>query len=109
LRWSPVIIAIMLALVAVPLTTSSLLLIEQRSRESDVLTVTRKWAGPQGWEVVGITTQQGKTVVRMTGPLPVPDARSLRAALASTGVDVSSVRAEFIPAQSVDFGVESPG
>ena len=109
LRWSPLIIATMLVLVAVPLTTSSLLLIEQRRIESDVLTVSRDWAGPQGWEVVGVTTQQGNTVVRMIGPLPVPDAKSLRAALASKGVDVSSVRAEFIPSQSVDFGDEAPG
>ena len=101
---SPFVIAILLLLVAIPLTTSSLLLIQQRSRENDVFTASRDWAGERGWEVISITTREGKTVVRLAGPLPVPDPTSLRAAIAASGADVAAVRAEFIPAESVDFG-----
>lgn len=68
-----------------------------------MLSASNDWGREHGWEVVTITTREGKTVVRLTGPLPVPDSASLRDALAARGVDVSTVRAEFIPAESVDF------
>jgi uncharacterized hydrophobic protein (TIGR00271 family) len=102
-RRSPLVIAALLVLVAVPLTTSSVLLVQQRSRESDVLTASREWAREHGWEVIGITTLEGKTVVRLAGPLPRPDAASLRDAIAARGVDVADVRAEFVPTERVDF------
>jgi hypothetical protein len=41
--------------------------------------------------------------VRLAGPLPTPDPQSLREAIEASGADVSAVRAEFIPAESVDF------
>jgi hypothetical protein len=94
----------LLVLIAVPLTTSSLLLIQQRSREREVLAAARDWADEYGWEVISVTTLEGETVVRVAGPLPTPDPQSLREAIEATGADVSAVRAEFIPAESVDFG-----
>jgi hypothetical protein len=103
-RRSPIVIAVMLVLVAVPLTTSSLLLVQQRARENDVLAVSRSWAEDYGWEVLLISSREGSTVVRLAGPLPIPEPESLRAALAAGGVDVSTVRAEFIPIERVDFG-----
>jgi uncharacterized hydrophobic protein (TIGR00271 family) len=102
-RRSPLVIAALLVLVAVPLTTSSVLLVQQRSREGDVLSASREWAREHGWEVIGITTLEGKTVVRLAGPLPRPDPISLRDAIAARGVDVSAVRAEFVPTERVDF------
>jgi uncharacterized hydrophobic protein (TIGR00271 family) len=101
---SPIVIAMMLALIAVPLTTSSVLLIRQRDREDEVLDASRAWARERDWEVLGVTTMEGKTVVRLAGPLPLPDPASLRDAIAASGIDVSAVRAEFHPSQSVDFG-----
>jgi uncharacterized hydrophobic protein (TIGR00271 family) len=103
-RRSSIVIAVMLVAVAVPLTVSSVVIAQQRTRESDVLTASEGWADEHGWEVVGITTEEGRTVVRLTGPLPVPESGSLREAIAAHGVDVTTVRAEFVPAQHVDFG-----
>jgi hypothetical protein len=67
------------------------------------LTACGVWARDHGWEVIGITTLEGKTVVRLAGPLPRPDAASLRDAIAARGVDVADVRAEFVPTERVDF------
>ena len=71
-----------------------------------MLSASETWAADYGWDVVGVTTQEGRTVVRLTGPLPVPEPGSLRDAIAAHGVDVTTVRAEFVPAQHVDFGDE---
>jgi hypothetical protein len=93
----------MLLLVAVPLTASSLVIVQQRSQQSDVYVASQAWALGVGWEVVAITTRDGKTVVRLTGPLPAPDSESLRDDLVEAGVDVSTVRAEFFPSEAVEF------
>ena len=98
-----VVIAMMLLLVAIPLTVSSIVVIQQRSQESEVLEVSQTWAREQDWDVVSIATREGRTVLRLTGPLPIPDTDSLRQRLASAGVDVATVRAEFIPSETVDF------
>jgi uncharacterized hydrophobic protein (TIGR00271 family) len=103
-RRSPIVIAAMLVLVAIPLTTSSLLLVRQRSRENDVYAASAEWAGDRDWEVVGVSTKEGDTIVRLTGPLPVPDPASLRDALAADGIDVATVRAEFVPSETVNLG-----
>jgi len=100
---SPLVIAMMLLLVAIPLTVSSIVVIQQRSQESEVLEVSQTWAREQDWDVVSIATREGRTVLRLTGPLPIPDTDSLRQRLASAGVDVATVRAEFIPSETVDF------
>jgi uncharacterized hydrophobic protein (TIGR00271 family) len=100
---SPLVIAAMLLLVAVPLTASSLVLVQQRSQQSDVYVASQAWAVGVGWDVVAITSRDGKTVVRLTGPLPIPDSVSLRNDLVAAGVDVSTVRAEFFPSEAVEF------
>ncbi|MGD9571447.1 MAG: DUF389 domain-containing protein [Thermoleophilia bacterium] len=103
-RRSPWVIAAMLVLVAVPLTVSSVLLAEQRSQEQQVFDRSQAWAEARGWDVVTITTRGGRTVVRMSGPLPRPDPGSLRDDLRARGVDVDGVTAEFFPSESIDLG-----
>jgi uncharacterized hydrophobic protein (TIGR00271 family) len=102
-RRSPIVIAAMLVLVAVPLTTSTILLVRQRSQESDVLAASREWARGSEWDVVSVTTRAGETVVRLTGPLPSPEPSSLRTELLRRNVDIDAVRVELIPSESVDF------
>ena len=51
-----------------------------------------------------MATREGETVVTLTGPLPMPDPASLRDAIAADGVDITAVRAEFIPSESVNLG-----
>jgi hypothetical protein len=98
------IIAIMFVLVAVPLTTSSVLLLKQRSRGKDVQSASKDWARNSGGRSSALRPRDGRTVVRLTGPLPIPDPELLRDAIAASGADATAVRAEFIPAESVDFG-----
>jgi uncharacterized hydrophobic protein (TIGR00271 family) len=105
-RRSPIVIGVMFVLVLVPLTTSSLLLVRQRDTEGEVRAVSTEWAEPYGWEVTAVATREARTVVSLAGPTPVPDPESLRAALVQGGIDVTTVEAEFVPTERVDFGEE---
>lgn len=107
-RRAPLVITLMLVLVAAPLTSTSVLVIEQRAREDHVVRASSEWADARGWEVIGVTSREGTTVVRMTGPLPIPDASGLREAIEETGTDVSDVRAEFFPSERVALGDPAP-
>ncbi len=104
LRRSPVVIAAMLVLVAVPLTISTVLVVQQRSTEDTVSSVSDDWGAAHDWSVVGVSTREGRTVVRLSGPLPRPDPAGLAARLREAGVDVEDVTAEFVPSETVDLG-----
>ncbi len=106
-RTATVIIAAMVLIVAIPLTQTSVTAARDFSRESSVRTAVTGWAGSVGWEVAQVSTQQGTVVVRLDGPLPVPDSAadkaSLRAALVAHGVDPATVSIGLVPQATIRY------
>lgn len=102
-RRAVVAIVALLAVVTVPLTISSLKIIDDTSDEADVQSAGRDWADTVGWELVGVYTADGRTVARFEGPLPVPDTGRLETALRSRGLPPKEVRVDFVPRETKDL------
>ncbi|WP_152670733.1 DUF389 domain-containing protein [Rubrobacter aplysinae] len=95
------VIAAMIVIVSVPLTTSSISIARDTSREARALEAAGAFGKEVGWTAVEVTTSEDMLVIQMEGPLPVPDTEPLQAELESRGVDPSGVRAELEPAKVV--------
>ena len=101
-RATAVIVAALLV-ITVPLALTSVVVNQTTSTESTVTRVADAWAAQQNWDVASVTTRPDGVLIRATGPLPEPDADSLRAALAAAGVDAStSVKVELVPNHTVE-------
>jgi uncharacterized hydrophobic protein (TIGR00271 family) len=97
-------IVALMVVVGVPLTISSAKVVNDITEESAVNDVGSEWAHEAGWELVSVTSQDGRTVARFEGPLPAPDVEVLRASLQAEGIDVGQVRVELLPRETVDLG-----
>ncbi len=86
------------------MTISSINIAGDTRRELKARDAGEEWAGGVGWELTNVTTSEDRVVVEFEGPLPVPDASSLRPVLIAHGLDPGEVRAEFVPKETVDFG-----
>ena len=102
-RRAVALIVAMTVLVGVPLATSSVRLARDTSRQVDVRNASREWADTVGWELVGTSTEGGRTIARFEGPVPTPDTGGLRAALHDHGVDPGDVRVELLPRATIDL------
>jgi uncharacterized hydrophobic protein (TIGR00271 family) len=98
------VIAALVVIVAVPLTSTSLTIAHQTSQESAVSEASQTWSKATGWELTSVTTSDGKVVAQFQGPTPYPDTTSLRHDLVRDGVDPADVRVELVPRLTVDFG-----
>lgn len=94
-------IAVLMVIVLVPLTFSSISSSSQAIRESTVHSVAAKWAHSVHWDLLTVSTEDGETVVRATGPLPTPDTSWLVAQLRANGVAPSQVTVELVPNYTV--------
>ena len=103
-RNAVVTIALLVALVTVPLTLSSIRIAESTAEEIEVRDAARAWADANGWELTAVVGEEGKTIARLEGPLPVPDVASLRRDLQANGVDLDHVRLELLPRETLDLG-----
>lgn len=102
-RRHAVTVVALVVIVAVPLTVSSLSIIEDEKAQRDVRAAGEDWAGTVGWELVDISGSEDRTVARFEGPIPLPDTNGLRTALRARGVSPESVRVELLPRQTVDL------
>lgn len=100
-RKAVVVIVAMLALVAIPLTVSSIDTGVERLHESTVRSVVGQWADDSGWDLMTIHTHLGQMTVRVTGPLPIPDTDELAGLIAESGVEPSLIEVELVPANTV--------
>jgi uncharacterized hydrophobic protein (TIGR00271 family) len=102
-RNAVIIIAAMVIAVSIPLTTTSVSLARDTSREAKTLVAAREFGKAVGWKTGNVTTREGEILVHMEGPPPLPDTDRLRKELEKRGVDPSDVRVELVPAQVVTF------
>jgi hypothetical protein len=103
-RSATVVVAALVVLVGIPLRISSITIAHDTSREIQVRDASQRWGDSVGWDVTNVTSREGVVVVEFQGMLPVPATASLSAALVATGVDPRTVRAEFVPRETVDLG-----
>ena len=102
-----VLLAIMLVIVGAPLAYTSVTVAARAVVESTVLDTSEQWAQSVGWEVQYVSSEGSKVVIRIEGPLPLPDTTDLKAQLDAAGVDTSTVIVNLVPVYTVDLD-ESP-
>ena len=93
---------------AAPLAVDSAQITSQQLTNGDVTTVANNWANKVGWQVVYVSTTESGVTVRAIGPLPLPNAQTLRTALNSNGLKSTSVQLELDPVKRVDLPVAEP-
>ena len=99
------VIAALVVIVLVPLTTATVTVSRQTSRELAVTAAADAWVAGTGWDLQSVTTDEsGRTTALFQGPIPHPDTGALRALLLAHGVPPRTVVAEFVPRQTVTFG-----
>lgn len=101
-RRSHITIAVLLVLIAIPLTISTYRTVTSTLASSDVDAAARSWADDEALEVLGIATESPGYVVRVTGGDAMPDVTSLQKALEAEDVDPSTVDVEWVPTTRVN-------
>ena len=101
-RRASAVIVLALAVIAVPLTFTSIAANRSTRTESTVSRVATSWAAKQHWDIASVSTRRDEVLIRATGPLPAPDTDTLKAALAASGVDGATIRVELVPSETVE-------
>jgi uncharacterized hydrophobic protein (TIGR00271 family) len=102
-RRAIILIGTMAAIIIVPLTTSTVTIANQTLEERKAREAAEEFGDTVGWDVTDVSTLQDLTVIKIEGPLPLPDADALRAELESHGVDPSRVRVVLIPISVIEY------
>ena len=99
------VIAALVVIVLVPLTSASVTISRQTNREVAVTAAVDGWIPGTGWQLESVTTDDnGRTTVVCQGPLPYPDTAGLEARLAQRGVPPRTVQVQFDPRKTVSLG-----
>jgi uncharacterized hydrophobic protein (TIGR00271 family) len=86
-HWGPVgVIALLLAVVIVPLWSNSDRVDQATTRQAGVQAVADQWANAAGWTVVGVTVKGSQVFVDATGPKPEPGLGAFRQGLDTAGL-----------------------
>jgi len=96
-----VLLAAMFLVIGVPLALSSVNIAFRALVEQNVHRVSESWARSVGWEVDTVSTRDSDVYVRLEGPLPVPDTKTLKDQLDAAGVDTGNVTVNLVPVYSV--------
>jgi uncharacterized membrane protein len=98
------VIAALTVNVVVPLTSASVTVAHQTSRETAVTAAADAWVPGTGWSLTAVTTDDaGHTVAQFQGPPPYPDTSGLRSQLVTRGVPPQTVQVQFVPRETVTF------
>jgi uncharacterized hydrophobic protein (TIGR00271 family) len=104
------VIAALVVIVLVPLTSASVTISHQTNRELAVTAAVDGWIPGTGWQLMSVTTDAGgRTTVVCQGPLPHPDTSGLVAQLGARGVPPRTVQVQFEPRETVDLGATGTG
>lgn len=102
-RAATAVVVVAVVVLALPLAGSSQRITTEALRDSQVTRVATAWAEARDWEVIGVDNTPDGVQIRAIGPLPVPDAAGLRAALDRDGLDELDVRVELVPVERTDL------
>ena len=100
---SVLIVVAMVAVLVVPLASTSALLTREARTTSQVTEVAREWAESSGWRLDAVEHSGGAVVVRVAGAQPVPAPDNLRRALDDAGLATVDVRLILVPEDRVDL------
>lgn len=100
-RHAIVVISVMMVIVGVPLTLSTVDRSSNTLRENTVRSVAEAWSRDVGWDLLNVATVDGEVIVRVTGPLPVPDTKQLEQLLTTAGVDPRQLDVDLVPSYNV--------
>lgn len=101
-RNAVVVIAALIVIVAVPLTSASVTITHQTNSELAVTAAADQWVKGTGWQLVSVAADDsGHTVAQFQGPPPYPDTSSLSTDLVHHGVRPQSVQVQFVPRVTV--------
>ena len=103
------VIAALVVIVAVPLTSTSVTITHETNREIAVTAAADAWLHGTGWQLESVTTNDaGRTVALFQGPPPYPDTAGLSRQLVAHGVAPRTVQAQFVPRVTVDLTPPTP-
>ncbi len=103
LRRPLALIAVMLVIIGAPLAYTSITVTNRVVTESTVYAVSDPWAVSVGWEVTSVTLRGDEVIVRLEGPLPLPDTTSLKDGLETAGIDPAGVTVDLVPIYTVEL------
>ncbi|MEU2022182.1 DUF389 domain-containing protein [Streptomyces sp. NPDC016469] len=84
--WTLVAVACVVVLVAVPLTTGTLRVAQDRSLAADARPVAERWAATGKWQIASVEARNGIVVIGVLGLPPQPAPTALREALDDHGM-----------------------
>ncbi len=99
-----VVVVVLVAVIVGLLAKSSITIARDTNREVRARRAADRWGDDADWTVRTITTRQGKVVIVMGGPLPIPETASLRDEMEAEGVDPDEVEVDLVPSVVVDLG-----
>ncbi|MGF6822803.1 putative hydrophobic protein (TIGR00271 family) [Microbacterium sp. ZKA21] len=99
-------IVVTLAIIAVPLATTSARFSTDALLEARIRQAAEPWAAQAGWQIDGLAVSGGQAEITLTGAPPLPETDDLEQALRDAGVAPSAVALEFVPAYRVELGDE---
>jgi len=99
-------IIVSLAIIAIPLATTSVRFSTDALMETRVRQAAEPWAEDAGWQIDGVKVSGGQAEISLTGAPPLPETADLEQALRDAGVAPGDVDVEFVPAYRVELGDE---
>ncbi|MFE6735804.1 DUF389 domain-containing protein [Microbacterium sp. NPDC057650] len=99
-------IIVSLAIITIPLASTSVRFTTDAVLESKVRAAAEPWADKAGWQIDALTVNGGRAELTLTGAPPLPSTEDLARTLLDAGVDPADVDAEFVPAYRVNLGDE---
>jgi uncharacterized membrane protein len=103
-RWrrpGVLVVAALVAVVAIPLATTSVRLAHSTSQQDALTAVVSRWASRSDWTVTAVSAGADKYSVRVIGPPPEPDTAQLQTMLDSANLGAVTVDLQLVPERRV--------
>ena len=104
LRNPIILLVIMLLVIGIPLGYTSVSSATRAFAEQKAFTTGESWAHSVSWQMKDASFEGSKLVLRMEGPLPLPDTTDLKRQLDAAGLGGIPISVNLVPTYSVDLG-----